>query len=202
MSDWESTWASICPSLKSNELFSYPVWMSINRHVKLLFQNILLNWIHNNHNKNLIIIFHIRKTLLALSPVLCRSAQAQQPKPLNIIVNSLAILIQQCRAHTSNSFFAHISSDSCNKTYCSVNPLTFSGNTKAYLDVLLSCSNDLGSCTEIIPCYKQRKQLLLASERAAAIETRTTVFTKVNRGDHITVVEGTLSMVLCLIAEF
>lgn len=147
----------------------------------------------------------MRKNLLMLSPVLCCSAQAQQLKPSNIIVNSLAILIQQCRAHTSQSFFVRISSYSCNKTYCSLYPLTFSGNTKACLDVPFPCSNDLGSCqTEIIPHYSQKKQLLLAFEEAAATETRTKVFTKVNilymgsyRGG-----AGVLSMVLCLITEF
>lgn len=124
--------------------------------------------------------------------VLWRCAQTR-PKPLNIIVNSLAVLIPQCRAHTSHSFFVHISSDSCNKTYCSLYPLTFSGNIKACLQVLFSCSNDLSSCqTQIIPGYKQskKKSAFQASLGAAAIETRTMVFAKVKRKDHITVVVG------------
>lgn len=90
-------------------------------------------------------------------PVLCRSAQVRQPKPLDIVVNPLAILIYQCRARTSHSVSVHISPDWCNKTYCSVYPLTFSGNTKAYLVVLFCCFNDLWCCqTEIIPCYKEK----------------------------------------------
>lgn len=139
--------------------------------------------------------FSYEKDLTLVILVLCRCAQTQ-PKPLNIIVNSLAVLIPQCRAHTSHSFFVHISSDSCNKTYCSLYPLTFSGNTKACLQVLFSCSNDLSSCqTEIIPGYKQskkkkKKAAFQASLGAAAIETRTTVFAKVKRKDHITVVLG------------
>lgn len=85
-------------------------------------------------------------------------------------------MIQQCRTHSSYSFFVHISPDSCNKTYCSVYPLTFSGNTNIYLDVLFSCSNDLGSCqTKMILHYKLKKQLLLASWGAVAIETIRTV---------------------------
>lgn len=135
----------------------------------------------------------MRKNLLMLSPVLCCSAQAQQLKPSNIIVNSLAILIQQCRAHTSQSFFVRISSDSCNKTYCSLYPLTFSGNTKACLDVLFSCSNDLGSCqTEIIPHYSQKSSFCWHLKKLLPQKPKRKCLPRLIYciWDHITVVRG------------
>lgn len=66
----------------------------------------------------------------------------------------------------------------------SVYTLTFSGNTKAYLDLRFSCANDLKCCqTKMIFNY-EKKQLNPASERAAAIETRHRVFAKDEKGSY------------------
>lgn len=55
-------------------------------------------------------------------------------------------------------------------------PLTFSGNTKADWDLLFCCSNDLGTCQAKIIFIYRKRQLNPASEGAAAIETRHSLF--------------------------